>query len=65
MASVALPKRDSMAEFEVKDDVRTLKKAKEIMSDSKRMARVKVMAKKEADNLMDIASGKGLRQMKK
>lgn len=64
MASVALPKRDSMADFEVKDDVRTLKKAKEILSDSKRMARVKTMAKKEAGDLMDIASGKGLRQMK-
>lgn len=64
MASVKMPKTDSMADFELKDDLRTLKKAKEIMSDSKRMTRVKAMAKKEADGLMDIASGKGLRQMK-
>jgi hypothetical protein len=64
MAKVKLPKTDSMADFELKDDMRTLKKAKEIMSDSKRMARVKSMAREEAGALMEIASGKGLRRMK-
>lgn len=51
-----------MADFEVRDDMRTLQKAEEIMKDSKRLARVKVMASKEADSLKNI--GKGLRQMR-
>lgn len=51
-----------MAHFEIKDDMRTLQKAEEIMKDSKRLARVKVMAKKESDSLANI--GKGLRQMR-
>ena len=59
---VRAPKPDSMAEFEIKDDMRTLQKAEEIMKDSKRLARVKVMAKKESDSLKNI--GKGLRQMR-
>lgn len=62
MARVSLPKKDSMADFEVREDMRTLQKAEEIMKDSKRLARVRVMAKKESDSLKDI--GKGLRQMR-
>jgi len=62
MARVSLPKKDSMADFEIRDDMRTLQKAEEIMKDSKRLARVRVMAKKESDSLKNI--GKGLRSMR-
>ena len=62
MARVSLPKRDSSADFEIRSDMRTLQTAEEIMKDSKRLARVKVMAKKESDTLANI--GKGLRQMR-
>ena len=64
MARVAVPKQDSMKEFEVKEDMRTLKRAEEILRDPKRMAQVKAMASKEADLLKNIASGKGLRAMR-
>ena len=53
-----------MKEFEVKEDMRTLKRAEEILRDPKRMAQVKAMASKEADLLKNIASGKGLRAMR-
>lgn len=62
MARVSLPKKDSMAEFEIREDLRTLTRAEEIMKDPKRMARVKVMAKKEAEAALKVE--KGLRQMK-
>lgn len=62
MARVSLPKKDSHADFEIRSDMRTIQSAEEIMKDPKRMARVKVMAKKESDSLKDI--GKGLRQMR-
>lgn len=64
MAKVVAPKHDSMKEFEVKEDMRTLKRAEEILKDPKRMAQVKAMAKKEAELLQGIASGKGLRAMR-
>ena len=62
MARVSLPKKDSMADFEVRDDMRTLQRAEEVMKDSKRMSRVRVMAKQESETLANI--GKGLRQMR-
>jgi len=62
MAKVtAAPKRDSMKEFEVQNDMRTLQEAEEILKDPKRMTQVKAMAKKKAESLQKIASGKGLR----
>ena len=62
MARVSLPKKDSMADFEIREDMRTLQRAEEVMKDSKRMSRVKSMAQKESDSLKNI--GKGLRQMR-
>jgi hypothetical protein len=59
---VSLPKKDSMADFEIREDMRTLQRAEELMKDSKRMSRVKSMAKKESESLANI--GKGLRQMR-
>jgi len=53
-----------MKEFEIQDDMRTLQKAEEILKDSKRMEQVKAMAKRKAESLNKIASGKGLRAIK-
>ena len=60
--AVAAPKRDSMADFEIREDMRTLQRADEIIKDPKRMTRVRAMAKKESEALNNI--GKGLRQMR-
>ena len=59
---VAAPKRDSMAEFEIREDMRILQRAEDIMKDPKRLTRVRAMAKKESDSLRSI--GSGLRQMR-
>lgn len=59
---VSLPAPDSSADYEIREDMRTLQRAQDIMNDPKRMARVKVMAKKESQKLDNI--GKGLRQMR-
>lgn len=56
------PKPDSMEDFEIREDMRTLQRAQDIMNDPKRMTRVKVMAKKESEKLKNI--GQGLRQMR-
>ncbi len=51
-----------MADFEVREDLRTLTRAEEIMKDTKRLARAKVMAKKEVYAAKNVE--KGLRQMR-
>lgn len=61
-ARIKAPKKDSFEEFEIREDMRTLQRAKDIMGDSKRMGRVKSMVKKETESLNSIE--KGLRQMK-
>ena len=53
-----------MKDFEIKEDMRTLQRAEEILKDPKRMAQVKAMAKVKAESLQRIASGKGLRAMR-
>ena len=58
----SLPAPDSAADYEIREDMRTLQRAQDIISDPKRMSRVKVMAKKESEKLENI--GKGLRQMR-
>lgn len=59
---ISAPKRDSFEDFEVREDMRTLQRARDISGDSKRMARVKSMVKKETESLNSIE--KGLRNMK-
>lgn len=53
-----------MQHFETEEDLRTLKRAEEVLTDPKRMARVKAMAKDKAETLSRIAAGKGLRAMR-
>jgi hypothetical protein len=62
MARVTAPKKDSFEDFEIREDMRTLQRAREVMSDSKRMSRVKSMVKKETESLQSIE--KGLRRMR-
>ena len=61
-ARVKAPKKDSFEDFEIREDMRTLQRAREIMGDSKRMTRVKSMVKKETESLKSIE--KGLRRMR-
>lgn len=61
-AVVKLPKKDSHEDFEIREDMRTLQRARDVMSDSKRMSRVKSMVKKETESLQSIE--KGLRRMR-
>lgn len=53
-----------MKDFEVQSDMRTLQSAEEILASPERMKMVRAMAKKKAESLNKIASGKGLRAMK-
>lgn len=62
MARVSMPKKDSMEDFEMREDMRTLQRAREVMADSKRMSRVKSLVKKETESLNSIE--KGLRRMR-
>ena len=61
-AVVKMPKKDSFDDFELREDLRTLQRAREVMSDSKRMSRVKSLVKKETESLNSIE--KGLRRMR-
>lgn len=62
MARVKAPKKDSFEDFEIREDMRTLQRAREVMGDSKRMAQVKSLVKKETESLNSIE--KGLRRMR-
>jgi len=62
MARVKAPKKDSFEDFEIREDMRTLQRAREVMGDTKRMAQVKSLVKKETESLNSIE--KGLRRMR-
>lgn len=62
MARVTAPKKDSFEDFEIREDMRTLQRARDIQGDSKRLDRVKSLVKKETESLQSIE--KGLRRMR-
>ena len=62
MARVEAPKKDSFEDFEIREDMRTLQRARDIQGDNKRLDRVRSLVKKETESLTSIE--KGLRQMR-
>lgn len=62
MARVKPPKKDSFEDFEIREDMRTLQRARDIQGDSKRLDRVRSLVKKETESLSSIE--KGLRTMR-
>lgn len=66
MASVKAA-RAKMAEqekkWETEEDLRTLRRAEEILKDPDRMKRVQAMVKKEVEALNKVGNAKGLRAM--
>jgi len=59
MARPAVSKE--MQDFEADEDMRTMKRAQEILKSSDRMKRLEAKVKKETESLQSIM-GKGLRQ---
>lgn len=49
--------------WETEEDLRTLRRAEEILKDSDRMKRVQAMVKKEVEALNKVGNAKGLRAM--
>ncbi|MCU7372846.1 hypothetical protein PEC18_18775 [Paucibacter sp. O1-1] len=54
MADVKASAPRAPDEWEIREDMRTLIRAKEIQSDPKRLARAKAMARKELENLKKV-----------
>lgn len=61
MAKVSMAVREK--KWETEEDLRTLRRAEEILKDPDRMKRVQAMVKEEVAALNKVGSAKGLRAM--